>query len=68
MCRKSFVGERIKLSGLRVALDRGVELSRVECFEPGTKPRQLTWGKLFYGFLNVFGGGHVKDIALIREA
>jgi hypothetical protein len=68
MCRKSLVGERIKLSGLRVALDLGVELSRVESFEPGAKPRQLRWGKLFYGSLNLFGGGHVKDITLIREA
>jgi len=55
---KSLVGERIELASPRVTLDRGIELLRVERVEPGAKPRQLLRGKLFDGFLDVFGGGH----------
>jgi hypothetical protein len=59
---------RIKLAGLGVALDRGVELLRVECLESGAKPRQLPRGELFNGFLDVFGDGHTKEIAFAGEA
>ena len=54
---------RIKLTGARVALDRGVELPGIESFEPGAKPRELTGGKLLNGFFDVFGGGHDRNIA-----
>ena len=65
---KSFVRERIKLAGADIPLNRGVELLRVEGLEPGTKPRELARGELFNGFLDVFGSGHVEDIAFAREA
>jgi hypothetical protein len=68
VCSKSLVGERIKLAGPRVALDRGVKLLRVKCFEPRAKPRQLLRRELFDGLLDVFGGGHGEDIAVLREA
>jgi hypothetical protein len=58
----------IKLASARVRLDGSVELRGVEGFKPRAKPRQLARGKLFDGFLNVFGGSHVKDIALGRDA
>lgn len=66
--RKSLVSVRVKLARLRVALDRGIELLRVESLEPGAKPRQLLRGELFNCLLDVFGGGHVQHIALIEEA
>jgi hypothetical protein len=44
------------------------ELLRVEGLEPRTKPRQLARGKLFDGFFDVFGGGHVRDTAFARES
>jgi len=36
--------------------------------EPRAKPRQLARGKLLDGLLDVFGGGHVRYIALARRA
>lgn len=48
--RKSFLGERIKLACLRVALDRGVELLRVEYFVPRAKPRQFLRGSCSMAF------------------
>jgi len=66
--RKSLVSVRVKLARLRVALDRGIELLRVESLEPGAKPRELSRGELFNGLLDVFSGGHVQDIALPDEA
>jgi hypothetical protein len=65
---KGFFRVRIKLASADIPLNDGVELLRVEYLEPRTKPRKLAWGKLFDGFLNVFGGGHVKDIAFARDA
>ena len=59
---------RIKLAGLRVAFDRGVELSRVKRLEPRTKPRQLARGELFDCFLHVFCGGHAEDVAFAGYA
>jgi len=61
---KGFIRMRIKLAGARVPLDGGVELLRVECREPGAKPRQLARGKLFDGFFDVFGGGHVQTYSI----
>jgi hypothetical protein len=61
---KGFIRVRIKLAGAGVALNGGVELLRVEDLEPGAKPPELARGELFNGFLDVFGGGHVRDIAL----
>lgn len=66
--RKSLVSERVKLARLRVALDRGIERLRVESLEPGAKPRELSRGELFNGLLNIFGGVHAQDIALVEEA
>jgi hypothetical protein len=57
---------RIKLAGAGVPLNNGVELPRVECLEPGAKPCELARGELFNGFLDIFGGGYVGDIALAR--
>jgi hypothetical protein len=65
---KGFIRARIELAGLSVALDRSVKLLRIERLEPSTKPRQLARVELFDGLFNVFGGGHVGDIALPREA
>jgi hypothetical protein len=59
---KGFIRERIKLDSLGVALDRRVKLLRIERFEPHAKPRQLARGKLFDGFLDVFGRGHDENI------
>ncbi len=58
---ESFFRMCIKLASARVPLDGSVELCGVEDFKPRAKPRQLARGKLFDGFLDVFGGGHVKD-------
>jgi hypothetical protein len=66
--RERFFRMCIKLASARVPLNGSVELCGVEDFKPRTKPRQLARGKLFDGFLDVFGGGHVKDIALGRDA
>jgi len=55
----------IKLAGADVPLNRGVELGSVEGLEPGTKACQLARGKLLDGFLDVFGGGHVGNIAFV---
>ena len=63
---KGFIRMRIQLAGLSVALDGGVKLLRVEDLEPGAKPRERARGELFNGFLDVFGGGHVEDVALAR--
>ena len=61
-----FVRRRIKLAGVCVPLDCGVELLRVENLVPGTKPRQLGRGKLRNGFFDVFGSRHPGNIALAR--
>jgi hypothetical protein len=65
---KSLIGERIQLAGMSVALNRSVELPGVEGLEPSAKPRQLARGELFYGFLDVFSGGHHENIASREEA
>ena len=64
MCGASFFRMGIELAGADVPFDRGVELLGVEGLEPGAKPRQFARGKLFDGFLDVFGGGHVGNIAV----
>jgi hypothetical protein len=46
---KRFIRMRIKLAGLRVAFDCGVELRRIEYLEPRAEPRQLARGKLSNG-------------------
>ena len=65
---EGFVRMRVKLAGIGVPLDGGVELLRVECLKPRAKPRQLARGQLFDGFLDVFGGGHKSYITFAREA
>ncbi len=55
---KGFICMRVELAGPGVPLDCGVELLRVERFEPRAKSRQLTRGQLFDGLFDVFGGGH----------
>jgi hypothetical protein len=65
---KGFFRVGVKLAGTDVAFDGVVELPRVEGFKPRAKPRQLAQGKLFDGFFNIFGGGHVEDVAFAREA
>jgi hypothetical protein len=65
---ESFICMRIKPAGLSVALDRGVKLARVKGLEPRAKSRELARGKLFDGFLDVFSGGHARDIAFARGA
>jgi hypothetical protein len=61
--RESFFRMRIKLAGVLVPLNGGIELRGIKGLEPCAKPRQLARGKLFDGFFDVFGGGHVRDIA-----
>src|SRR6266404_4408510 len=51
-------GERFFRMGIEPA---GVDVP----LEPGAKPRQLARGKLFDGFLDVFGGGHGGNIAFV---
>ncbi len=51
----------IQLAGADVPLNRGVELPCFEGLVPRAKARQLVRGELFDGFLDVFGGGHVRD-------
>jgi hypothetical protein len=63
---ESFIGIRVEPAGACVPLNGGIELFRVEGFEPRAKPRQLARGELFNGFFNVFGGGHAEDIAVAR--
>jgi hypothetical protein len=65
---KGFFRVRIKLASADIPLNGGVELLSVEYLEPRTKPRKLARGKLFDRFFNVFGGGHVRDIAFARDA
>jgi hypothetical protein len=57
----------IQLAGVGVTLDRSVELLGVEYLEPRAKPRKLAGGKLFNGFLDVFGGGHLANITFTRK-
>jgi hypothetical protein len=64
---KGLIRVRIKLAGVDVPLNGGVELRRVESLEPDAKPRELARGKLFNGFLDVFGSGHINYIAFGRE-
>ena len=59
---KGLIRVRIKLAGVDVPLNGGVELRRVESLEPHAKPRELARGKLFNGFLDVFGSGHINYI------
>jgi hypothetical protein len=59
VCGKSFFGMRIKPAGEGVPLNGSIELLSVEGRKPGAKARQLVRGKLFDGFFDVFGGGHV---------
>ena len=62
-----FIRMRVKLAGADIPLNGGVESLRVEGLEPGAKPRKLARGKLFDGFLDVFGGGPVGGIAFSRD-
>jgi hypothetical protein len=63
---ESLFRKRIKPAGARIPFNGSVEPLRVEGLKPRAKPRQLARGKLFDGFLDVFGGGHGSDIALGR--
>ncbi|HZE54923.1 MAG TPA: hypothetical protein VE111_16860 [Bradyrhizobium sp.] len=54
---------RIELASPNVLLNGGIELLRVESLKPRAKPRQLARRKLLDGFFDVFGGGHLGDIA-----
>lgn len=65
---KRFFRMRIELAGARVPLNGGVELRRIKGLESRAKPRPLARDKLFDGFFDVFGGGHVRDIAFARGA
>jgi hypothetical protein len=65
---ESLFGLRIKLAAARVPLNGSIELRRVEGLEPRTKPREFARRKLLDGFLDVFGGGHDRDIAFRRGA
>ena len=64
---KCIIREGVKLAGAGVSLNGGVELCRVEGFEPDAKPRELGWSELFDGFLNVFGCSHVANIEVARD-
>lgn len=64
---ESFLRMFIEPAGACVPLNGGIELFGVEGFEPRAKPCKLARGELFDGFLDVFGGGHAKDIASVRD-
>ena len=64
---ESLVCMRIELAGVDLPFDSGIKLRCIESLEPGAKPSQLAGGKLFDGLFNIFGGGHVGDIALASE-
>ena len=64
---KRFFRVRVELASVYVLLNLGVELCRVKGLEPHAKPRQLAWGKLFDGFLDVFGSGHLANIAFASD-
>lgn len=64
---KSFIRMCIKPVGACVPLNGGVELLRIEGLELRAKPRQLTRGQAFNGLFDVFGGGHVLDVASKRD-
>jgi hypothetical protein len=59
VCGKGLLRKRIELAGGAIPLNVGVELRRIEGFEPRAKPRQLAQGQAFERFLDVFSGGHV---------
>ena len=65
---KRFFSGRIKFAGARVPLDRSIEPLRVECLEPGAKPRQFAPRKLLDSLFEVFGGGHLVSIAFAAYA
>ena len=65
---KGFFRKCIKLAGVGVTLDRGVELPGAEEFEPRAKPRQLARGKLLDGILDFFGGGHVGRYSICARS
>ncbi len=67
MIGKGLFRERVEFTGARVSLDGGVELLGIKGLEPGTKPRQLVWGELLNGFLDILGGSHGQNIAFTRE-
>jgi hypothetical protein len=54
---------RIELASMCIPLNRGVKSLGVKDLEPGAKPRQLAGGELFDGFLDIFGGGHITNVA-----
>ena len=62
---KGFIRMRIKFAGADVSRNGSVELLRVENLEPRAKPRQLARSKLFDGFFDFFGSGHVRSIAFL---
>ena len=64
---KGFFRVRVKLAGARVPFNDSVELLRVEGLEPRAKSRQLPWSQLFDGLFDVFGSGHVGDIAFASD-
>lgn len=53
----------IKLAGVDIPLYRGVEFPGIEGLIPRAKALQLVRGELLDGFLDVFGGRHLRDIA-----
>jgi len=64
---KGFIRMRVKLAGADIPLNGGVKSLRVEGLEPRASSRKLARRELFDGFLDVFGGGHVRDIAFARD-
>src|SRR5579871_3336537 len=63
MLSKSLFSELVQLAGAGIALDRSIELCRIESFEPRAKARQLVRSKLFNSPFDVFGSGHLKNIS-----
>ena len=64
MCREGFLCECVEFSGVRIALNGGVEPIGVKHLEPCAETCQLPRVQLLDGFFDVFGGRHIKEYSI----
>jgi hypothetical protein len=67
MCREGFFCKCIEFSGVRIVLYGRVEPISIKYLEPCAETRQLPRVQLLDGFFDIFGGGHVRNIASVRR-